>query len=720
MAENVNALILPIGADVTQFQKSINDVKDRIKELSSTIKATPFNLVTQGQRDELAGLINTLDRLNNSVQQTSAQFDKSVGSTKGARTALTSLSLVAQDAPFGFIAIQNNLPAVISSFGELSKSAGGLKGALSQIGSALVGPAGLFLAFSAVTGAVTFAIQKYGSLGAAFDALTGNTNEFTEAIRKADKSLSEYNKNARNNIELRNDAIGSVEDEIIKVNTLADVLRSSTSSERQKQGALAELKKANDEYFGKLNAQKIDIDLLNESIGKYTESLIKNKVAQNLASEAAGVFTEFLKQNQLAVDITQQINKLSEQYPNLTKRVKDYFDAQERIVKQGGTGFGPTGEVKRFIELNDQLKAVNVNVKSTANAYGTLKTQADAAFKAASEFLDLGKNGNGVGIKAKDILKLDTQELDAAFNLKDIKSRINEYGNILLNVNNTEKQRSNALKELIAINPAFANTLSLNKSRLEENKLAIEDNIRSLNVLIQQREFDKRATEVNNQFLKEQEKQRERNIQAEEKEADAIISLAMANDKLTSSGKQVFLTNGEFFKQIADGVEVIEMLKKALNLEDAYNKALENLVNFGEFQRKEIDKIVKDLRFLQEPLEGLFTTFFDGASADWKSFADDVIKQIKRVTAALLAKSLIQGLANIFAPGAGSLISGGLKGISDAGLLDFLGSGGVKNPSFGGVSGGPLQMAGAVNLSLRGSDLVGSINRTNATINRVG
>jgi len=31
-----------------------------------------------------------------------------------------------------------------------------------------------------------------------------------------------------------------------------------------------------------------------------------------------------------------------------------------------------------------------------------------------------------------------------------------------------------------------------------------------------------------------------------------------------------------------------------------------------------------------------------------------------------------------------------------------------------------MQMAGAVNLTLRGSDLVGAINRTNATINRVG
>jgi hypothetical protein len=31
-----------------------------------------------------------------------------------------------------------------------------------------------------------------------------------------------------------------------------------------------------------------------------------------------------------------------------------------------------------------------------------------------------------------------------------------------------------------------------------------------------------------------------------------------------------------------------------------------------------------------------------------------------------------------------------------------------------------MQMAGAVNLQLRGSDLVASINRTNTTINRVG
>ena len=70
------------------------------------------------------------------------------------------------------------------------------------------------------------------------------------------------------------------------------------------------------------------------------------------------------------------------------------------------------------------------------------------------------------------------------------------------------------------------------------------------------------------------------------------------------------------------------------------------------------------------------------------------------------------------APGVGSLLGAGFSGISDDVLGEFLGEGAKVN--FAGVQGGGMQMAGAVNLTLRGSDLVGSINRTNSTINRVG
>ena len=109
--------------------------------------------------------------------------------SKKSRTALNNLSLVAQDLPFGFIGIQNNLPGVISSFGELTREAGGVTGALKQLAGSLIGPAGLFLAFSVVTSAVTYAIQKYGSLGAAVTALVSNNAKLIQVQNALNKEM---------------------------------------------------------------------------------------------------------------------------------------------------------------------------------------------------------------------------------------------------------------------------------------------------------------------------------------------------------------------------------------------------------------------------------------------------------------------------------------------------------------------------------------------------
>jgi hypothetical protein len=133
--------------------------------------------------------------------------------------------------------------------------------------------------------------------------------------------------------------------------------------------------------------------------------------------------------------------------------------------------------------------------------------------------------------------------------------------------------------------------------------------------------------------------------------------------------------------------------------------------------------IARDLKFLQQPFEGLFTTILEEGRANWKSFADEVIKQIKRIAASLLSKALINGISYLLtlATGGGAgLIKAGLKGISTEALGDFLENSSLNNVNFGGVNSGGLQMAGSVNLQLRGSDLVASINRTNSTINRIG
>jgi hypothetical protein len=125
------------------------------------------------------------------------------------------------------------------------------------------------------------------------------------------------------------------------------------------------------------------------------------------------------------------------------------------------------------------------------------------------------------------------------------------------------------------------------------------------------------------------------------------------------------------------------------------------------------------------PIEDLFSNFLETGKFAFKEFAQSILKAISQIVAKVIATGIISLLATIFSGGFSSAAggaAGGFKTVLGA-ITSALGFGGgqkVAAPSFSGVSGGGMQMAGAVNLTLRGSDLVGSINRTNSTISRVG
>jgi hypothetical protein len=212
------------------LENSIQGIKNQIDELNR--KKVLIDIANEGEiaqiNQDLDGLVTKLARAN------SISFDKNGAITANAgksRQALTSLSLVAQDLPFGFIAIQNNLPAVISSFGALSASSNGIKGTLAALGAGLVGPAGLFLAFSVVTGAVTYAIQKYGSLGAALKEFIGTTTQLDIVLKKSTDSLEKYNKELETTDEITGRGRAKASGEIIRIQTLASAVRNVTLSE---------------------------------------------------------------------------------------------------------------------------------------------------------------------------------------------------------------------------------------------------------------------------------------------------------------------------------------------------------------------------------------------------------------------------------------------------------------------------------------------------------
>jgi len=172
--------------------------------------------------------------------------------SKKSRIALNSLSLVAQDLPFGFIGIQNNLPGVISSFGELTREAGGVGGAFKQLVSSLIGPAGLFLAFSVTTSIITTLIQKYGSLGAAITDIFG----LQVKLRDLQNSL---------NVALA-DTVGKTAGEVANLKSLQNILTSTNSTLKERSGAYAELNKAYPGILQGIDKEKALSGELNEII----------------------------------------------------------------------------------------------------------------------------------------------------------------------------------------------------------------------------------------------------------------------------------------------------------------------------------------------------------------------------------------------------------------------------------------------------------------------
>ena len=118
--------------------------------------------------------------LGNTVGKATNSFKGIPQSAGQASMAITNLNRVVQDAPFGFIGIQNNIGPLIDSFGMLKTSTGSTGGAIRALAGSLMGPAGIGLAIAGITSAITFAIQGFSSwtkgLGAAKEAKIGRAH----------------------------------------------------------------------------------------------------------------------------------------------------------------------------------------------------------------------------------------------------------------------------------------------------------------------------------------------------------------------------------------------------------------------------------------------------------------------------------------------------------------------------------------------------------------
>ena len=641
--------------------------------------------------------------------------------TKGSAEAgrsLTSLALIAQDLPFGFIAIQNNLPAVLQTFGQLKTEAEGNKGALKALAGALVGPAGLFLAFSAVTSIVTVAVQKYGSFGAAVSALFGRVNPLNDLIMESAKSLEEYNKNLASNEKTLGQASASVAGQVLRVRTLASAVFDLSKSEDERRRNLSELKKLDKDRFDAFDIEKGKLGDLKIAVDNYTQSILANAVAQKFTDRVATIAEQTEDQKDKLNEYRKELNKLQKDFPNVIKEYNAYQKALENQSRvEEGVILIPNVRVQNFIDITKAIKDQKSVVQDLENQWSEAERTAISYIQKAAGFAKIettpdGKGGGGTGAKSVFAPQIDSQALDEAFNLDKIIANLTKYGNVLIDVNKTEAERKNALRELSEINPEYFNQFKIGKSSVADAKTQLESFIRTLLVQKKAQEDALAAAKLNNQFRENEEK----GITAvgdKYRILEGVVStIPTTMDEVAKSFQNATLNVDKLFKLDFSKFDTsfdFDMLSKGFKI-------------IEEQSRKIKDNMISALSGVQAILQDTFLELLDEGKGNWKAFGDAAVKEIKRITAALVVKALVEGLANLLTAGISGTVKSvveGLKEIDTESLGEWLEM--TPQANFGGIRGNDgVNMSGQVVMTLRGTDLVGAMNRTNTSINRVG
>lgn len=208
----------------------------------------------------------------------------------GAATlALGNLGRVAQDLPFGFIGIANNLNPLLESFQRLSVAS---KAAGTSIGSTLLksltGPGGLGIALSVVSAALTFA-----SFG--LSAWTRGFGNNKKVIDEAKEALDGYLKNAAS--------------EISSLRVLEKVATDTSNAYDVRKKAVDELQKIYPAYLGNLSDEAILNGEAAKQINLVAAALAKKAFLQASESTLTALANEQLKAKQDELKLTGQLQQ---------------------------------------------------------------------------------------------------------------------------------------------------------------------------------------------------------------------------------------------------------------------------------------------------------------------------------------------------------------------------------------------------------------------------
>ena len=284
----------------------------------------------------------TINKLPASINNTTQALKKLTPGSNEAGQSLINLSRVAQDAPYGFIGIANNINPLLESFQRLKASTGTTGGALKALGSSLVGGGGLGLAIGVVSSLlVVFGDKIFGA-----GKKTKEANEEYERLNKVIKEVS------RSAAEVSAAGAASAVDERTRVSILANAVRDQTKSYNERNNALNQLKEINKNYFGDLTLETASLATLTARVDEYSKALISAAIVKEFSSDIAKTAVETSKAGQKYNQLSDDVEKLNAELSRTPKQIREL-----RGSAGGGTYVTETN--KEYTRLTAKLNEAN-------------------------------------------------------------------------------------------------------------------------------------------------------------------------------------------------------------------------------------------------------------------------------------------------------------------------------------------------------------------------
>jgi hypothetical protein len=301
------------------------------EEIEIIVTATGFDKVS-------TGLKNTTDALKTTATEAKKTGDAlksnlNAGSAQAAQS-LQNLSRIAQDAPFGFLGIANNINPLVESFGRLKAESGSTGGALKALVGGLSGPAGLGLAFGVVTAAISFAQIGFQAWSRGSKEAKENSDLFKKDLEALKRELNAVTDELNNFI--------SVAESSAKLNDINIVARFEDKTQQ-----------------GILQRQSKFITI--------SEELVK---ATDARAEAYQNYVDVVNSTFKSIDEKNQAEKAALDVYNQTIKKENELIAAREL--QAATNRAATAEDKRA--ANERLKNASKSKKSVETLSDAYKT----------------------------------------------------------------------------------------------------------------------------------------------------------------------------------------------------------------------------------------------------------------------------------------------------------------------------------------------------------